>query len=246
MTKILGIIPSRYGSTRFPAKALADINGKTMVERVYEQACKATSLTEVVVATDHEKIFSHVQSIGGKVVMTKESHPSGTDRCAEVLNNMTENYDFVINIQGDEPFIKPEQINLLASVLSDDVELATLVIETQKDDEIFNPNTVKVAVNSNSEALYFSRSPIPFVRNFPQNEWTKHHKFYRHVGIYAYRTDILHKITMLQPSGLEQTESLEQLRWLENGYKIKVQKTPFDSHGIDTPQDLQRILEAMK
>ncbi len=246
MASILGIIPSRFGSTRFPAKALADINGKTMVERVYEQAKKSSLLTDVIVATDHPKIYDQIKKTGGEVMMTSESHQSGTDRCAEVAAKTNKKYDFVINIQGDEPFIQPEQIDLLASLLLSDVELATLVIPTSDPELIFNPNTVKVVKNTREEAMYFSRNPIPFIRNFPQNQWTDQCVFLRHVGIYAYRTDVLEKIAGLKPSSLELFESLEQLRWIENGYRIKVKETPYESYGIDTPEDLERILLLME
>lgn len=241
--KILGIIPSRYASTRFPAKALVDIQGKSMVQRVYEQALKSTLLFKVVVSTDHEKILDHVREFGGNVVMTNINHQSGTDRCKETLDQLNDDYDFVINIQGDEPFIHPEQIDLLASCLEKDTELATLIIKSKKDENIFNPNTVKVVLNSKSEAIYFSRHPIPFIRNYGQDQWTEHFSYYRHIGIYAYRTDILEKITDLKQSPLELAESLEQLRWIENGYKIKVQVTEHESFGIDSPEDLNNILK---
>ncbi|MFN0049400.1 MAG: 3-deoxy-manno-octulosonate cytidylyltransferase [Cytophagales bacterium] len=242
MAPILGIIPSRFGSTRFPAKALAEINGKSMVQRVYEQSKKSTLLTDVVVATDHLQIYEHVLSFGGKVVMTDEKHASGTDRCAEAFTKLNENFDFVINIQGDEPFIKPEQIDELASILVSNIELATLVLKINDNEAIQSANTVKVAINTKNEALYFSRNPIPFVRNFSKNEWGQHQTFLRHIGIYAYRADILMKVTNLSTSSLELAESLEQLRWLENGYKITVKETKYESFGIDTPEDLEKIL----
>ncbi|MDX2188593.1 MAG: 3-deoxy-manno-octulosonate cytidylyltransferase [Bacteroidota bacterium] len=245
LPKILGIIPARYASTRFPAKPLVDIKGKTMIQRVYEQSTQAKQLSEVIVATDNDLIFKHVQSFGGKAVMTSEKHPSGTDRCHEAYQNSGLQAEFVINIQGDEPFIKPEQIDILASCLKPEVELATLAIRAKPDEDLYNPNTAKLILNNNSEAIYFSRHPIPYVRNFIKSEWNNNHSFLRHVGIYAYRTDILDKITKLRPSKLELAESLEQLRWIENGYKIKVQITDYDSHGIDTPEDLERVLRSM-
>lgn len=241
MTKILGVIPARYASTRFPAKALADINGKSMVQRVYEQAKKAKQVAKVVVATDHEAIFNHVQSFGGEVVMTSTEHLSGTDRCMEAMNLCGGEYGYVINIQGDEPFIKPEQIDLLASLLDGVTELATLIIPTKED--LQNPNAVKVVMNKQMEAIYFSRHPLPYLRNYPLEEWPLHFNYYRHIGIYAYRTDVLAAITKLPPSPLELAESLEQLRWIENGYKIKVKVTEWESHGIDTPADLERVLK---
>ncbi len=241
---ILGIIPARYASTRFPAKPLADMGGKSMIRRVYEQAKKSKSLSKVVVATDHEEIYHHVIDFGGDVCMTSTHHASGTDRCYEVLAKENTSFDYVINIQGDEPFIAPEQIDLLASLLLDgDTELATLIKKIDSVEQLFNPNLVKAVVNKNAEALYFSRSPIPYVRNMEQVEWVTHHNFYKHIGMYAYRKDVLEKITRLEISSLEKAESLEQLRWLENGYKIKVKETNIETIGIDTPEDLQNALK---
>lgn len=239
--KILGIIPARFASTRFPEKALVDIGGKSMVQRVYEQASKASSLTKVVVATDHEKIFEHIRNFKGHVVMTSPDHQSGTDRCMEVLRKEDGKYDFVINIQGDEPFIQPEQINLLADVLHSTTELATLAKKINDEETLFNPNTPKLIWNEKREAIYFSRQTIPFLRGIPKEEWLKHHTFYKHIGIYAYRYDILEEITKLKVSTLEKSEALEQLRWLENGYKIKVAITELETIGIDTPDDLKKI-----
>lgn len=240
---ILGIIPARYASTRFPAKPLADMGGKSMIRRVYEQAKKSKSLSKVVVATDHEEIYHHVIDFGGDVCMTSTHHASGTDRCYEVLSKENTSFDYVINIQGDEPFIAPEQIDLLASLLDGDTELATLIKKIDSVEQLFNPNLVKAVVNKNAEALYFSRSPIPYVRNMEQVEWVTHHNFYKHIGMYAYRKDVLEKITRLEISSLEKAESLEQLRWLENGYKIKVKETNIETIGIDTPEDLQNALK---
>lgn len=238
--RILGVIPSRYASVRFPGKALTDIHGKSMVNRVYEQAKKAQSLSKVVVATDHPLIYDHVKEFG-EVVMTAEHHPSGTDRCHEALQKVDDRFDFVINIQGDEPFIRPEQIDLLASSLSPEVELATLVKKIEDEESLFNPNNARVIFDKHYEAIYFSRQAIPYVRNAPTEEWLKHHTYYKHVGIYAYRADVLEKITKLEPSSLEKAESLEQLRWIENGYKIKITITEFETLGIDTPADLEKI-----
>ena len=238
--KILGVIPARYASTRFPAKALADIGGKSMVNRVYEQAKKAASLTKVVVATDHQLIYDHVKQFGD-VVMTAEHHPSGTDRCHEALNKVDDRFDFVINIQGDEPFIRPEQIDLLASSLSEEVELATLIKKIENEESLFNPNNARVIFNKHYEAIYFSRQAIPYMRNAPKEDWLKKHAYYKHIGIYAYRTDVLERITKLEPSPLEKAEMLEQLRWIENGYKIKVTISEYETMGIDTPEDLEKI-----
>lgn len=243
---ILGIIPARYASTRFPAKPLADLDGKSMIRRVYEQAKKSTSLTKVIVATDHEEIYNHVVDFGGEVCMTSAHHASGTDRCYEVLSKESSSFDYIINIQGDEPFIDPRQIDLLASLLDGDTELATLVKRIDSVEQLFNPNLVKAVVNKNSEALYFSRSPIPYFRNMEQVEWVTHHAYYKHIGMYAYRNDILEKITRLEMSSLEKAESLEQLRWLENGYKIKVKETSIETLGIDTPEDLENAIRQLK
>jgi 3-deoxy-manno-octulosonate cytidylyltransferase (CMP-KDO synthetase) len=240
--KILGVIPARYASTRFPRKALAMIDGKTMIRRVYEQAVQCNSLDRLLVATDHPSIFDQVRSFGGEVIMTSEHHLSGTDRCNEALLKVGDTFDFIINIQGDEPFILPQQIALLTNVLSPEVELATLVKKIENEETLFNPNTPKVIFNINKEAIYFSRHPIPFMRGEEHHHWLLKNIFYKHIGIYAYRTDILKKITSLLPSALEKSESLEQLRWLENGFKIKVELTGYDSHGIDTPQDLEKVL----
>ncbi len=239
--KILGIIPARFASTRFPEKALADIGGKSMVQRVYEQASKSSSLSKVIVATDHQKIFDHVLSFGGQVVMTSENHQSGTDRCMEVLSKEKESFDFIINIQGDEPFIKPEQIDLLAKTLDPQVQLATLAKKITDNETLFNPNTPKLIWNDKMEAIYFSRQTIPYLRGIEKETWLSKQIYYKHIGLYAYRIDILKAITKLAPSSLEIAESLEQLRWLENGYSIKVAITEFESIGIDTPEDLLKV-----
>jgi len=240
---ILGIIPARYASTRFPAKPLADLGGKSMIRRVYEQAEKSTSLTKVIVATDHEEIFNHVSGFGGAVCMTSPQHASGTDRCYEVLMKEHGSFDYVINIQGDEPFIAPGQIDLLASMLDGTAELATLIKKIDSVEQLFNPNLVKVVVNKNNEALYFSRSPIPYFRNLAQVEWVTKHTYYKHIGLYAYKNTALEKITRLEVSALEKAESLEQLRWLENGLSIRVKETQLETIGIDTPEDLKIALQ---
>ncbi len=239
--KILGIIPARYASTRFPAKPLADLAGQSMIKRVYTQSTKSKSLTHVVVATDHPEIYKHVSDFGGNVYMTDENHVSGTDRCFEVLTKEKSTFDYVINIQGDEPFIAPEQIDLLASMLDGTTELATLAKKLEKQELLTNPNLVKVVINKNKEAMYFSRSPIPYWRG-KETDWVNQHTYYKHIGLYAYRADILKEITSLKVSTLEKAESLEQLRWLENGYKIKVAETQLETLGIDTPEDLKEAL----
>jgi 3-deoxy-manno-octulosonate cytidylyltransferase (CMP-KDO synthetase) len=245
MNPILGIIPARYASSRFPGKPLTTILGKSMIQRVYEQAEKSTLLTDVVVATDDKRIYEHVDSFGGKVVYTQEEHPSGTDRCFEAFQKMHDDFEYVINIQGDEPFIDPTQIDLLCEVCTGTTELATLMIPVDSHEVLFDMGEVKIALNTEMEALYFSRMVIPFIKGKPQTEWHKHHNYYRHVGMYAYRVDVLEKITKLQPSALEKAESLEQLRWLENGYKVKCVVTNFDSHCIDTPEDIEKVIRLM-
>ena len=245
---ILGIIPARYASTRFPAKALVDISGKSMIRRVVEQARQAASLTAVVVATDDARIYDHVAAFGGEVIMTGTHHQSGTDRCQEVVEKVGGTYPYVINIQGDEPFIQPRQIDLLASLLDGCTELATLVKAITDPAVLMNPNSPKVVVSQTNgilaEALYFSRQPIPYQRSGPTDvaQWVQHHIYWKHIGLYAYRTDILAQITKLPPSLLENAEMLEQLRWLENGYRIRVAQTDLDSYGIDTPEDLRQFI----
>lgn len=240
--QIIGIIPARFASTRFPAKPLADINGKSMIQRVYEQAKKSSSLSNVVVATDHEQIYNHVKSFGGEVSMTREDHPSGTDRCYEAVSQQNEKYDYVINIQGDEPFIKPEQIDLIASKLDGKTEIATLVKAITDAEQLFNANVVKAVVSKEMKALYFSRATIPHLRNVPQEQWLEKQKFFKHIGMYAYRNDILKQLIALEVSSLEKAESLEQLRWLENGFSIAVAETMLETLGIDTPEDLAKAI----
>ncbi len=242
LIRTLGVIPARYASTRFPAKPLADIAGKSLIQRVYEQAKKASGLVRVVVATDHKKILDHVIAFGGEACMTSESHPSGTDRCFEALTLQSDQFDYIINIQGDEPFIAPEQIDLLASLLDGNVELATLIKAIESEDQLFDPNVVKVVSNKNNEAIYFSRSTIPHLRNVPEKDWFTRQTFYKHIGMYAYRADVLLKITQLKISDLESAESLEQLRWIENGFKIHVAKTTIETMGVDTPEDREKAI----
>ncbi|WP_161888340.1 3-deoxy-manno-octulosonate cytidylyltransferase [Pontibacter russatus] len=238
----IGIIPARYASTRFPGKPLTNIQGKSMIQRVYEQA-KQADLADVLVATDDERIREHVESFGGKAVMTATHHQSGTDRCFEAYKLHDVPYEYIINIQGDEPFIRPEQINLVASCFSKpQTQLATLIKKIHTPEELFNVNAPKVVINQASEALYFSRQPIPYCRNVPNDIWPRQHTYYKHIGIYGYRADILEQITQLPPSALELAESLEQLRWLENGFRITTALTEFETIGIDTPEDLLKVL----
>jgi len=235
--RVTGIIPSRYASTRFPGKPLADIGGKTMIRRVYEQASQSKSLSEVIVATDDERIFKEVENFGGKAVMTSPDHKNGTERCAEVAAKTDS--DVIINIQGDEPFIEPVQIDLLADCFSEaDTQIATLIRKIDWDDELRNPSRIKVVLNKKNEAMYFSRSIIP-------NPISKQHfdelEFYLHIGIYGFRKEVLMELVKLPPTPLEGTESLEQLRWLENCYRIKCKETSHISISIDTPQYLENL-----
>ena len=239
--KITGIIPARYNSSRFPGKPLANINGKSMILRVYEQSLKAATLNEVIVATDDERIFSEITSKGGKALMTSGSHRNGTERCQEVALNHPS--DYYINIQGDEPYISPEAINSLGAILTGEVELGTLVKKIEVHEQLDDPTTMKVLVNKNFEAIYFSRQCVPYLRDYPKKLWLEHFNYYKHIGIYAYRSDTLCQIVKLEPSKLEVAESLEQLRWIENGYKIKLAETAHESISIDTPEDLTRISE---
>lgn len=240
--KFIGIIPARYASTRFPAKPLAILGGKTVVQRVYEQVQDA--LDEVCVATDDERIEQAVKAFGGQVVMTSVHHKSGTDRCHEAYTKIGKKFDVVVNIQGDEPFIQPSQINAVKACFEDvTTQIATLVKPFSADtalEILANANSPKVVLDKNRNALYFSRSIIPFQRNVDKQEWPAHHVYYKHIGLYAYRAEVLEQITALPQSTLELAESLEQLRWLENGYRIKVGFTDVETIGIDTPQDLER------
>jgi 3-deoxy-manno-octulosonate cytidylyltransferase (CMP-KDO synthetase) len=249
MIKYLALIPARYASTRFPAKPLADILGKPMIQHVYERAARL--FEHCYVATDDTRIADAVTAFGGNVVMTSTEHRSGTARCREALEKISTEtgieFDVVVNIQGDEPYIQTEQLELIKSCFADsNTQIATLVKPFSADEDIFNPNLPKVVLNAHSEAMYFSRSPIPYLRNLPQEEWQSAHTYLKHIGLYAYKSNILKEITSLEAGELEKLESLEQLRWIENGYKIKVAKTEFESYAIDTPEDLERLLEVLK
>jgi 3-deoxy-manno-octulosonate cytidylyltransferase (CMP-KDO synthetase) len=240
--KILAVIPARYASTRFPGKPLAIIKGKSMIQRVYEQAQKCKALNDVVVATDDLRIEQAVKQFNGRVVMTSDSHQSGTERCAEVAANIEDDFDVVINVQGDEPFIQPGQIALLANCfMQETTDIATLVKRITAESELSNPNTVKVVLDEKQKALYFSRSTIPYQRNFPVDQWLNSGLYYKHIGIYGYRINILQEIVKLPPNNLEQAESLEQLRWLANGYRIQTAITELETISVDTPEDLIRV-----
>ena len=243
--KALGIIPARYASTRFPGKPLAMIQGKPMIRRVYEQAQKATSLSEVYVATDDERIVKAVLDFGGKVKMTSSEHQSGTDRCAEVLDLLEKEgnvFEIVVNIQGDEPIINPGQIDIVIESFKDaSVDISTLAKKIETTDELFNPNVIKVVKDLFDNAIYFSRHPLPFQQNKVQSTWLEGFDYFKHIGIYAFRSEILKSVTQLKRSPLEISESLEQLRWLENGYAIRIEETGYESIAVDTPEDLSKF-----
>ena len=241
--RFVGIIPARFASTRFPGKPLVDIGGKSMIQRVYEQVSKV--LADVYVATDDQRIFDAVLAFGGRAIMTSDQHKSGTDRCYEAYSKLSGNFDVVINVQGDEPFIQPEQIETLKDCFkSTETEIATLAKRfTEMDgfEALNNPNSPKLVVNKSDEAMYFSRSIIPFRRGAETADWISLNTYLKHVGIYAYRADVLRQLTQLEQSPLEISESLEQLRWLENGFRIKVGYTDVETVGIDTPEDLEKV-----
>ncbi len=240
---VLGIIPARYASTRFPGKPLVDIAGKSMIQRVYEQVKACNIIDKVVVATDDERIRDHVEAFGGTVEMTAEDHTSGTDRCAEVAWRYAE-ASMVVNIQGDEPFIHPEQIGSLVQLMLDapQFEIATLAKKISDPELLFNPNIVKVVFTTLRGAMYFSRQAIPFVRGCGQDQWLDNQSFYKHIGLYGFRRKALLEVAALPVGQYEKSESLEQLRWLENGYRIAVGVTPWESNGIDVPEDIARVL----
>ena len=236
--KVVGIIPARMASARFPGKPLVDIGGKSMIQRVYERALLVNAFSKVIVATDHEAIYAAVQAFGGEVVMTSAHHLNGTERCAEVIDGLKESYDIVVNIQGDEPFFEVDSIENLLSCFKDDAaEIASLAKRISNAADIINPTVVKVVFDEENSALYFSRAPIPFHRE------TKNAYYFKHIGIYAFKADVLKKIVQLKTTRLEELEKLEQLRWLENGYKISLGFTAHDSNSVDTPEDLVALKE---
>jgi 3-deoxy-manno-octulosonate cytidylyltransferase (CMP-KDO synthetase) len=242
---ILGIIPARYESTRFPGKPLADIHGKSMIMRVFEQASKV--FQNVFVATDDDRILKHVISFGGKAIMTSSLHKSGTDRCAEacklISDELKTTFDVIVNIQGDEPYIQPSQLELLVSCFENKkTDIATLVKVIENEEDLWDVNKPKVILNKNNQAIYFSRTTIPFLRNIPKEQWLEKGLFYKHIGLYAYKHMILEKITRLPISNLEKSESLEQLRWIENSYCIGVKISDVETLSVDTPEDLKKII----
>lgn len=238
----IGIIPARYASTRFPGKPLAEIDGKIMIQRVYEQAKKASALHNVVVATDDERIQKAVLDFGGEVVMTSSEHQSGTDRCLEALRQQEMEFEIVVNIQGDEPFISPDQINLILSCFhQENTEIATLVKLIEDEKELWNTNKPKVLMDEDDFAIYFSRQCIPYLRDVEKEKWLEEFNFYKHIGMYAYRAETLAELCALKPSRLERAEGLEQLRWIENGYKIKTAITDEEALSVDSPEDLEQF-----
>ena len=233
------IIPARYASTRFPGKPLAVLGGKTVIQRVYEQVNNV--LSEVYVATDDERIFKCVESFGGKAVMTRSDHQSGTDRIQEAVEKTSTQTDVIINVQGDEPFIQPSQIQALMQLFDDPLtQIGTLGKYFENIEAVENPNSPKIVMDNRGFALYFSRSVIPYIRGIERQNWFGEYPFLKHLGVYAYRREVLAEVTKLPQSSLEKAESLEQLRWLQNGYRIRVGLTDVETVGIDTPEDLQR------
>lgn len=244
MTSIIGIIPARYESSRFPGKPLVDIDGKSMIQRVYERSKACKALRRVIVATDDSRIEEAVKDFGGEVMMTRQDHRNGTERCAEVAQSV--DADYFINIQGDEPYIHEDQIHTLVDILDGHVQLGTLVKKVEDLALLDNPNVMKVVVDHQRYAIYFSRSCIPYIRGHEKEDWLEQHRFWKHIGIYAYRKDILQEIVKLPTGVLERAESLEQLRWVEFGYPIKTASTDKEGVSIDTPEDLKRLKKYLK
>jgi 3-deoxy-manno-octulosonate cytidylyltransferase (CMP-KDO synthetase) len=241
--KVLAIIPARYASTRFPGKPLVDIAGKSMIQRVVENVQQCKSISQIVVATDDERILSHVQGLGALAVMTNSEHPSGTDRCLEAFEILHSDADCIINVQGDEPFVDPKQLESLIDLIAQpEVTIATLAKKITDAQTLHDAAKVKVVLNAHAQALYFSRQAIPFYRNAENSSWHTLHTYYKHLGLYAYKPAKLKEICALKPSSLEKAESLEQLRWIENGHAIHVALTEIESPAIDTPEDLQAVL----
>lgn len=243
--KFIGIIPARYASTRFPGKPLALLGGKPVIQHVYEKV--AAVLEAAYVATDDERIYDVVKSFGGLVVMTRTDHKSGTDRIEEAIEKIGGEWDVVVNVQGDEPFVAKSQLDTICHCFDDPTtQIATLGKPFESMEAVQNPNSPKIVVDNMGFAMYFSRSVIPYVRGKEKSSWLTHYPFLKHLGIYAYRKDVLRQVTQLPQSSLEIAESLEQLRWLQNGFKIKVGTTDVETVGIDTPQDLERAEEFLK
>lgn len=239
--KVVAIIPARFASTRFPGKPLVDLGGKPMIQRTYERVKAVEGFDRIVIATDDQRIFDASEAFGAEVMMTAETHLTGTDRCAEVLSRLGETVDYVVNIQGDEPFIEPEQLREVAGGFSSGAPILTLIKKITDLETLFNTNTPKVIRDEEGHALYFSRQTIPFLRGVEPADWLNKHTFFKHIGLYAYRADILPGLSALKPTSLELAESLEQLRWIQNGIRIKAIETQFETIGIDSPEDLEKI-----
>ena len=236
---IIGIIPARYGSTRLPGKPMIKVKGKTIIRRVYERVAKSTLLDQVIVATDDVRIYNHVTKFGGGAIMTNQQHRSGTMRCGEVIRQIPD-ADIIINIQGDEPLINAGEIDRLARFMAEDPDrsIGTLVKKLDRQEDLEDPSVAKVVLDQDFRAMYFSRSPIPHVRNYPMDQWLEQATFYKHIGLYAYRRATLEQLVLLDPSELENSELLEQLNWLYNGYPVYALETDVESLGIDTPEDV--------
>ena len=239
--KTIAIIPARFASTRFPGKPLVDLGGKPMIQRTYERVLAVDGWQRVVIATDDLQIKEAAEAFGAEVIMTRTDHVSGTDRCAEVLSNLGDGIDYIVNIQGDEPYIEPQQLIEITNAMDSNAPIITLVKQITTIDTLFNPNCPKVVLDNKNQALYFSRHAIPYMRGLPQEDWLAHHRYFKHIGLYAYRSDILMSISQLPASDLETSEALEQLRWLQNGFPIQAVETQFETIGIDSPEDLEKI-----
>ncbi|MHA8068774.1 3-deoxy-manno-octulosonate cytidylyltransferase [Aquirufa ecclesiirivi] len=239
--KVVAVIPARYASTRFPGKPLVDLGGKPMIQRTYDQVASVHGWERIIIATDDERIFSVAKKFGAEVMMTAESHQSGTDRCAEILSYLDSPVDYLVNIQGDEPFINPDQLLELSSGFASNAPILTLVKEIHDELTLFNTNVPKVVMDDQHNALYFSRQTIPYLRGVATEDWFDHHHFFKHIGLYAYRADVLPILSQLPVSSLEKAEMLEQLRWLQHGFQIKLIETQHETVGIDSPSDLEKI-----
>ena len=239
--KVVAIIPARFASSRFPGKPLVDLGGKPMIQRTYDRVKAVEGFDRIVIATDDQRIFDAAQGFGAEVMLTSASHITGTDRCAEVLSRLGESVDYVINIQGDEPFIEPEQLREVAAGFASGAPILTLIKKITDTETLFNSNTPKVVCDGEGNALYFSRQTIPFLRGIDPKDWLEKHTFFKHIGLYAYRADILPGLSALKPTPLELAESLEQLRWVQNGIRIKAIETQFETIGIDSPEDVEKI-----
>jgi 3-deoxy-manno-octulosonate cytidylyltransferase (CMP-KDO synthetase) len=239
--KVVAIIPARFASSRFPGKPLVDLGGKSMIQRTYERVKAVEGFDRIIIATDDERIFNAAQGFNAEVMMTSSEHLTGTDRCAEVLSRLNEEVDYVVNIQGDEPFIEPEQLREVAAGFSSGAPILTLIKKITDQETLFNVNTPKVICDGEGNAMYFSRQTIPFLRGVEPSDWLGKHTFYKHIGLDAYRADILPGLSALKPTTLELAESLEQLRWVQNGIRIKAIETQFETIGIDSPEDLEKL-----